>query len=245
MHEPFDVTTIVFAVLAVFVVWKLRSVLGTRTGNERPPYDPFAARRKAGQGNPPPAGETGKVIRLPGAPEERAADAAQSVSPAEPAEAWAKFVAPGSAAAGLEAISSADPAFSVPAFMEGARAAYEMIVTSFAKGDRQTLAPLLAKDVYDGFAASIAEREAKGHRVDTTFVSMNQAVIEDAALRGRTAQIGVRFQPQMITVTRDPAGAIVGGSPDQVADVVDLWTFARDVDSRNPNWTLIATETQH
>ncbi|HEX4768680.1 MAG TPA: Tim44/TimA family putative adaptor protein [Lichenihabitans sp.] len=247
MHEPFDVTTIVFAVLAVFVVWKLRSVLGTRTGNERPPYDPFAARRKAGQGNPPPPGDTGKVIRLPGAPEEHAADIVQPQSPADPAEAWAKLVAPGSAtaAAGLEAIRSADPAFSAQAFMEGARAAYEMIVTSFARGDRDALVPLLAKDVYDGFAASIAEREAKGHRVDTTFVSMNQALIEDAALRGRTAQIGVRFQPQMITVTRDPSGAIVGGSPDQVADVVDLWTFARDVDSRNPNWKLIATETQH
>lgn len=243
MHEPFDISTIVFAILAVFVVWKLRSVLGTRTGNERPPYDPFAERRKAGQGSANPPGETGKVIRLPGAAVERPSE--PQGAPTETPADWEKLLAPGaaSAAEGLRQIKVAEPGFSATAFVDGARAAYEMIVTAFAAGDRDALRPLLAKDVFDGFAAAITAREAAGRKVETTFVSMNGVGIEDASLRGRTAQIAVKFQPQMITVTRDAAGAVVDGSPDQVTDVVDLWTFARETGSRDPNWTLVATET--
>lgn len=242
MHEPFDITTIIFAVLAVFVVWKLRSVLGTRTGNERPPFDPFAARRKAREGSANPVGETGTVIRLPGAADDRASEPAPA--PAGPGEQWAGFVNPDTRAAeGLDRIKSADPSFSAAGFMEGARAAYEMIVSAYAAGDRNTLAPLLAKDVLDSFTASIAQREAQGHKIETTFVSMDKSVIEDAQLRGRSAQITVRFQPKLINVTRDREGAVVDGSPDQVADVTDLWTFARDVGARDPNWKLVATET--
>lgn len=242
MHEPFDITTVIFALLAVFVVWKLRSVLGTRTGTERPPFDPFAARRKAGEANAKASGETGTVIRLPGAPEGRATESA----PAAPVagEQWADFVNPETRAAeGLERIKNSDPSFSAAAFVEGARAAYELIVSAYAAGDRNALAPLLSKDVLDSFGASIAEREAQGRKIETTFVSMDKSLIEDAQLRDRSAQITVRFQPKLITVTRDRDGAVVDGSPDQVADVTDLWTFARNTDARDPNWKLVATET--
>ena len=240
MHQPFDITTVIFAVLAVFVVWKLRSVLGTRTGTERPPYDPFEARRKAREsGANPPPGETGTVIRLPGAADPKA-------EPQRPpaAEQWDKLIEPGSRAAdGLEQIRRADPGFSAQGFIDGARAAYEMIVMAFAAGDRSVLEPLLAKDVFDSFATAIADREQKGHKVETTFVSMEKVLIADAQLRGKTAQIAVKFHPQLITVTRDRDGEVVDGSTDHVADVIDLWTFARDADSRNPNWKLVATET--
>ena len=241
MHEPFDITTVIFAVLAVFVVWKLRSVLGTRTGTERPPFDPFAARRKASDAQANAAGETGKIIRLPGA-DARPSEAAPVATGA--GEQWADFVNPDTRAAeGLDRIKSADPSFSAAAFIEGARAAYELIVSAYASGDRNALTPLLSKDVLDSFGASIAEREAKGRKIETTFVSMDKSVIEDAQLRDRSAQITVKFQPKLITVTRDRDGAVVDGSPDQVADVTDLWTFARPIDAPDPNWKLVATET--
>lgn len=241
MIGPFDASTVVFAILAIFVVWKLRSVLGTRTGNERPPYDPFAARRKAGGPNGTTPAETGKVIRLPGVGEERVRD---QPTAAETPETFDKVVAPGASSAveGLRQIRAADPGFSAQAFLGGARAAYELIIAAFAKGDREALRPLLAKDVFDGFDGSIAARESKGWKAETTLVSLGDVLIEDASLRGRTAQVVVRFQPQMITVTKDADGAVVDGSADQVADAVDLWTFAREVDSRDPNWRLVATE---
>lgn len=239
MHQSFDITTIVFALLAVFVVWKLRSVLGTRTGQERPPYDPFAARRKARDGSANPPGETGTVIRLPGT-----VDTSVELQPAAVREQWSDFIEPESrAAAGLDDIRSKDPAFSAKAFVDGARAAYEMIVTAFAAGDRTVLQPLLAKDVFESFSAAITAREQRGHKVETTFVSLGKVLIADAQMRGRTAQISTKFNSQMITVTRDRDGAVVDGSTDQVADVSDLWTFARDTDSRDPNWMLVATET--
>ena len=157
MHEPFDISTIIFALLAVFVVWKLRSVLGTRTGTERPPHDPFAERRKAREAGPGPVpkGESGTVIRLPGSGEDRTPEAVPT--PPE-RDAWTKLVAPDVPGVldGLDRIKAADASFSPVDFVQGARSAYEMIVTAFAKGDKAALTPLLARDVLDSFSASIA-----------------------------------------------------------------------------------------
>ena len=240
MSGSFDVSTLVFAVLAIFVVWKLRSVLGTRTGNERPPVDPFAARRKMRDASAPlPPGETGTVIRLPGA-DERTGDAAGR-PPAPAANRWAEVAAP-RATEGLTSIAALDPGFSPPAFMEGARAAYELIIGAFSRGDRAALEPLLSKEVFDGFAAAIASREAQGWTAEATFVSLDEARIEDASTRGDTAQVAVRFQSKLINVTRDAKGTVVEGSPDHVSNVNDLWTFARNLGSRDPNWKLVATE---
>ena len=143
---------------------------------------------------------------------------------------------------GLVKIGEADRTFTAESFMAGARAAYEMIVMAFAAGDRPSLKPLLAREVYDGFAAAITQRELRGHKNETTFVSTEKSVIEDAQLKGRTAQVAIRFHSKMIAVTRDRDGAVVDGAVDQVGDIFDLWTFAREVDSRDPNWRLVATE---
>jgi predicted lipid-binding transport protein (Tim44 family) len=105
------------------------------------------------------------------------------------------------------------------------------------------LRDLLAKDVYDSFASAISDRESRGETVDTTFVSIDRTSLEEAQLRGSTAQITVRFQSKLITSTRDRAGAIIDGNSDKVVDMVDIWTFARDTASRDPNWLLVATET--
>jgi predicted lipid-binding transport protein (Tim44 family) len=143
----------------------------------------------------------------------------------------------------LQSISDADSQFDPQTFIEGAKGAYEMIVMSFAAGNRNALRDLLAKDVYDSFASAISDRESRGETVDTTFVSIDRTSLEEAQLRGSTAQITVRFQSKLITSTRDRAGAIIDGNSDKVVDMVDIWTFARDTASRDPNWLLVATET--
>jgi predicted lipid-binding transport protein (Tim44 family) len=156
---------------------------------------------------------------------------------------WAGIAEPDSnVAQGLSAIAAVDPAFDGKEFLEGARGAYEMIVTAFARGDRTMLRDLLSRDVFEGFAAAIADREKRGETVDTTFVSIDKATIEEAELRGKSAQITVRFQSKLISATRDREGIIIDGAADKVVDVTDIWTFARDTSQRDPNWKLIATE---
>jgi predicted lipid-binding transport protein (Tim44 family) len=124
----------------------------------------------------------------------------------------------------------------------GARAAYEMIVTAYAEGDRRTLKNQLSKDVYEGFEGAIREREAKGETTESRFVSIDKSDITGAEMRGKTAQVTIRFVSQLVSVTRDRNGAVVEGNPEKVTDVTDVWTFARDISSRDPNWKLVATE---
>jgi predicted lipid-binding transport protein (Tim44 family) len=162
---------------------------------------------------------------------------------ATPAERWKGVAEPGSSvAAGLDAIAAADPSFDAKHFLAGAKQAYEMIVTAFAEGDQRTLKNMLSRDVYEGFEAAIREREGRGEAVESRFVSIDKADIVGAELRGRTAHVTVRFVSQLVSVTRDRAGAVVDGSPDKVTDVTDVWTFARDAQARDPNWKLVATE---
>jgi predicted lipid-binding transport protein (Tim44 family) len=231
----FDIYTIIFLALAVFIFLRLRSVLGQRTGRERPPYDPYSS--APGTVRPAPGD---KVVALPG----RAPDTAQKTSEtSEPADRWKGIAEPGSAlAAGLDAIEREDKSFDVRNFLTGARAAYDMIVTAFAAGDRRQLKNLLGKEVYDGFESAIKEREQRGDTVETRFVAIDGATLTAAEQRGKTAQVTVRFQSQLVSVTRDKSGAVIDGNPDAVTDVTDVWTFARDVSSRDPNWKLVATE---
>lgn len=169
---------------------------------------------------------------------------AEPVEPSEPAPArWAGVAEVGSAVAnGLDAIAAQERGFDAKHFLDGARAAYEMIVVAFAQGDRATLKDLLAKDVFEGFAVAIAERETQGEKMETRFVGIQKADITEASVRGRTAQVTVRFLSQLISVTRDKSGAVIDGDAEQVVDVTDVWTFARDLGARDPNWKLVATE---
>jgi predicted lipid-binding transport protein (Tim44 family) len=232
MRDVFDIYTIIFLALAVFIFLRLRSVLGQRTGRERPPFSPRDAVR--------PASTNDNVVALPGRTAESASKPAE---PTEPAERWKGVAEPGSAvAAGLNAIAAADPSFDGKHFLAGARAAYEMVVTAFADGDRRVLKNLLSREVYEGFDAAIREREGRGETAETRFVSIDKADIVGAELRGRIAQLTVRFISQLISVTRDRAGQVVEGNPDKVTEVTDVWTFARDITSRDPNWKLVATE---
>ncbi|MEZ5841670.1 MAG: Tim44/TimA family putative adaptor protein [Hyphomicrobiales bacterium] len=238
MNNFLDIYSIIFLVLAVVIFLKLRSVLGKRTGNEKRPYDPFANKPEE------PNQESGdNVITLPRANGERTRRAEPADVEEEAEVRLAGAVEKGSAAeAALRTVMSADRSFDVKGFLEGARMAYEMIVTAFADGERKALKNLLAKDVYDGFVAAIADRESRGERIDSTFIGIDKAEIVEAEVRDGAAQITVRFVSQLITATRDKAGAIVDGDPNKITEVTDIWTFAREVASRNPNWKLIATE---
>jgi predicted lipid-binding transport protein (Tim44 family) len=232
----FDIYTIIFLALAVFIFLRLRSVLGQRTGRERPPYDPYS-RRDAVRS---PA--TDKVVTLPPRPAEPVPVRSTEV-PSVPADRWKGVAETGSSTAtGLDAIVSAEPNFDVQHFISGARTAYEMVVTAFAEGDRRQLRSLLSREVFDGFDAAIGERERRGETAETRFVSIDGAAVTAAEMRGRVAQITMRFVSKLISATRDQSGAVIEGNAEKVTDVTDVWTFARDISSRDPNWKVVATE---
>ena len=235
MRDVFDIYTIIFLALAVFIFLRLRSVLGQRTGRERPPYDPYSARE-------PVRPATEKVVALPGnRPAE--AIAPKPAEPVAPGERWKGVAEAGSAlAAGLDAIAATDPSFDPQHFVAGARTAYEMVVNAYAEGDRRTLKSLLAREVYDGFDAAISEREKRGETVENRFVSLDESDITAAEMRGKTAQLTVKFQSKLVSATRDKNGNVIDGNAEKVTDVTDVWTFARDSSSRDPNWKLVATE---
>jgi predicted lipid-binding transport protein (Tim44 family) len=236
MNSVFDIYTIIFLVLAVFIFARLRSVLGQRTGRERPPYDPYSARDAA-----KPIASSDKVVTLPGRATEKVEPRTIEAKP--PAERWAGIApADSGVAKGLDAIAATDASFDAAHFVTGAKAAYEMIVLAFAQGDRKTLKNLLARDVYDGFAAAITEREGRGETMESRFVSISKAEITAAEVKNNTAQVTVRFVSELISATRNKAGEVIDGSPERVSEVTDVWTFARELGSSDPNWKLIATE---
>ena len=229
-----DIYTIIFLALAVFIFVRLRAVLGQRTGSERTPFD--RAARNAVQGAP-----DNHVMPVPGAPLDPAV-ATAGAEPGVPSDRWRGVAEPGTPLArGLDAVVANDPSFDPRHFLTGARSAYEMIVLAFANGDRRALRDLLSSEVYDSFDAVIKDREKHEQKTETRFVSIDTAELVSADLRDRTAQLTVRFVSQMISVTRDKMGNIVDGNPDKVADFTDIWTFARDTGSRDPNWKLVGT----
>lgn len=225
-----DFVTLFFLVAAVLVFLQLRSVLGRRTGNEKPPFDPFSPRDKVSA----PGEPEGKVVTVP-----RREEGDDAFAPID------AIAAPGSALnTGLRDIARADPAFDPKEFLNGARMAYEMIVMAFAEGDRKTLKGLLSREVFEGFDAAISEREKNGETVKSTFVGIDKADFTHAEMNGSEAQLTMRIVSQLISATYDRNGALVDGDAEAVADVKDLWTFARDTRSRDPNWKLIATESE-
>lgn len=238
MNGFIDIYSIIFLVLAIVIFLRLRSVLGRRTGSERPPFDPYSRpRRQVPKSN----GHDDKVVSLPG----REAGAGAAVAETGPtAEDRVRSAAkPGSSLNdALVALAEADVSFDAEQFLSGAKMAYEMIVTAYAEGERKSLKPLLSREVYDGFVAAIGQRESRGEVMEFKFVGIDKARITDAAVKSGTAHVTVKFQSKLISATYDSAGKVIDGDPVRVSDVTDIWTFAREVASRDPNWKLIATE---
>jgi predicted lipid-binding transport protein (Tim44 family) len=241
MRDVFDIYTIISLALAIFIFLRLRNVLGQRTGRERPPYDSYSTRDQARS-----AGE--KVVAVPANRPAESVMSTPAVDAGEKAESeqrWNGIAEPGSAiAANLDAIAAVAPDFDIKHFLTGARAAYEMIVNAFADGDRRILKNLLSQEVFEGFDRSISEREKRGEHMESHFVSIDSSDTVGAEIHGRLAQLTVRFHSKLISATRNQDGNVTEGSTDKVIEVTDVWTFARDVASRDPNWKLVATEAE-
>ena len=235
MHN-FQLLDVLLVLLTGFIAFRLYSVLGRRTGNERSHEDqlrlPDGARPNPNPKAPPPPAKD-NVVSLP----ERAAQAAA------PAVAGAP-VGAGTAspmARALFDIKLSDRSFDTERFLGGARAAYEAIVTAFAHGERETLRPLLSEDVFDTFERAIRAREAKKERVDFTFLALKSARITAAEMKGQTAELTVTFESEIMLAGYDPAGALIEGDAKTPHQVTEVWTFARDTRSSDPNWMLIST----
>ncbi|NDW04706.1 Tim44/TimA family putative adaptor protein [Jiella pacifica] len=227
--------TIFFIVLAAIVLFQLRNVLGRRTGSERPPFDPYTrteARREETASN-------GNVVTLPN----RRSEEGEGVPTRILYEKIDKVATPGSPLnAELRKMRDVDPEFDPVEFLEGAKIAYEMIVNGFADGDRRVLKGLLSADVYADFEKAITERETAGHKMNSSFVGIGDAKIVAAEMKERDAHITVRFVSQLISATVGANGEVIDGDPESVVEVRDVWTFARDIRSRDPNWKLVGTE---
>ncbi len=226
----FDFVTFFFFVAAVIIFVQLRSVLGRRTGSERPPLDQTALRDRMADAE---GVDDPKVVTLPRRQREES-------DPMAVIDAYAK---PGTDLnKGLRDLRTADQSFLPEDFVKGAGMAYEMIVTAFADGDRKTLKNLLSREVYDGFVTAIEAREARGETVRSNFVGIEKAAITQAEMKGTEANLTIRIVSQLISATLDREGKIIEGETEEVAEVNDVWTFARDSRSKDPNWRLIATE---
>ncbi len=213
----FDI--ILFAILALFLIYRLGSVLGRRHDDQNHRTDPFgiSSEKNDSKGD--------NVITIRGRTE-------------SPGEAQSGM---DSLEAGLAQIKSVDGSFREREFLKGARNAFEMIVEAFAKGDGKVLKSLLDGPVYENFAAAIREREKAGHTLETTLVGIDEAEIIGAEMQGRNAVVTVKFVTGQVNATRDASGEIVDGDVNNVVQVTDIWTFGRDTRTGNPNWVLIAT----
>jgi predicted lipid-binding transport protein (Tim44 family) len=232
-----DFTTIVTLAIAVFIFLRLRSVLGKRTGHQRPPFDPNDVKGGRSTRKMP---DNDNIVTLPKRGGRAGAAAKAETAGAAAIDAIAK---PGTKLnEQLKKLTASDPSFDPDRFLEGAKLAYEMIVTAFADGDRKTLKNLLSREVYDGFSGAISERESREEEIRSTFVGIDAAAIKSAEVISNDERITVRFVSQIISATFDSDGEVVEGDPDQIAEVIDIWTFARDVRSKDPNWKLVATE---
>lgn len=237
--QVFDI--ILFALIAIFLVLRLRSVLGRRDGHQGGPEDEAKGKRPAplrrdALGRPLDNGEDAalddNVIALPGARREEA--------PAAPA-ADETFGFEGLLAEGIKDIRKTDATFNPKEFLQGARVAFEMILNAYAAGDLKTLKNLLSADVYGGFAQAIEEREQKDHTLQETLVGIKSAELMEAYLDNRDVTLTVKFVSEQISALMDADGTVIEGDPAKVVSATDFWTFSRSLKSRNPNWTLVGT----
>ena len=204
--------------IAVFLILKLRNVLGTRDGFE-------------GQSQPAPL-PSGKTRRdfevIEGGPDRDITDHAPEGS---------------DSAKALAAMKLVEPSFSVSGFLQGARGAYEMILTSFAKGEMDKIRPFLAPDVEQSFEAVLADRKARGLTVSSDFIGLRELALQSAQFdrSDNTAEITVRFVGELVSATRDNAGQVIEGDPKSARKQRDIWTFERKMGADDPNWQLVAT----
>lgn len=239
MGNNYDI--ILIGLVAVFLILRLRSVLGKRTGNERPPArDPFTPPAPPSSPQPrlgdAPSGNDNVIpLPAPGAP--------RTSAPTSGPGGIRATVLP-AASAGVAAVRAADPSFDALGFAAGARAAFGTIVEAFARGDTSTLRPLLDPPTFTSFDNEIRARLGRREKVETTLIGFEASDIAAARMQGSFAEVTVRFVTEQINVTRDAEGQVADGNPNEVVKAIDLWTFRRDTQSSDPNWVLIKTESE-
>ncbi len=214
------VEIVILALIAAFLGLRLYSVLGRRAEHEE---EPVPTRFERGEPGAAPRPAIAPVVELP-----RPNRELPGVAPA--------------IEQGLREISAADRRFDLLTFLEGAKAAYAMILEAFWRGDKDELRQLCDDDVYESFAAAIDEREAAGEVLDNRLVRIEDTLVHSATLEGRIARIAVRFTADIATVTRDKDGNVIAGSLDDAVESRDIWTFSRDVTSSAPDWVLDETD---
>ena len=219
----FDI--VLLAVVAAFLVLRLRGVLGRRTGHEKPPANVITG----GTSADPDGSDDDNVVRIP--------DRERSPEPGGEAQGAAPDGPPA-----LSRLLREDPGFTQQDFLNGARMAFEMVVDAFARGDKDTLRPLLSREVFGNFTGAIDARDRTGEVEETTLVGIKSATITDSTMEGRMAYLTVTFVSEEVRVVRDRDGAVVSGDPNRVIEVTDVWTFGRNIRAADPNWQLVATE---
>lgn len=242
MGNNYDI--ILIGLVAVFLILRLRSVLGKRTGNERPPArDPFTPPAPPTAtprvGDAPANQGNDNVVPLPTA---NAPAPRQSSATSGPGGIRATVIP--TATAGVAAIRAADPSFEPIGFTGGARAAFTAIVEAFAKGDTAALRSLLDGPTFSSFEAAIRGRIERKEKAETTLIGFEASDVAAAEMQGSNASVTVRFVSEQINVLRNADGQIIDGNPNEVQKVIDLWTFSRDTKSSDPNWLLVKTESE-
>jgi predicted lipid-binding transport protein (Tim44 family) len=230
MTGGFPIDLILFGMVAAFLVLRLRSILGRRTGYERPPapVEPTGA-GEAGEEAARTIDTHGEEMELP-----QLAGPGPKRSLPDPASPRGEVLA---------RIRQIDPDFDPMGFLTGAEGAFAMIVDAFARGDRDTLRALLAPEVFADFEAAITAREQAGERQRTDLVALRESAILEADLRGTVATIGARFVSDQINMTYGPDGSVVAGG-EAVTETVDVWSFARDLTLADPTWLLVGTRSE-
>lgn len=218
MSSPI-IQLLVLAGIAIFLILRLRDVLGTREGFEKPPVPRKEIETSSRRGN---------FEVIDGGPDSDITDHVPADS---------------EAAKALAAMKLVDTSFNVADFLQGARGAYEMILMGFEKGDLAQIRPFLSEEVYESFATVVTAREEQGLQVEANFIGLREMKLVDAAFDRATneGEVTVRFVGELTSVVRDKAGDIIEGNPKEVKRQKDVWTFARIMGSDNPNWQLVAT----
>ena len=238
-----DIISIIFLGVAVVIFLYLRSILGSRTGNEHQHYDPFGSDKAENTSQRDVNQDHDNVVTMPDRRE--AEDTAHQTQEIDVSEKIKKFAQESSDLGdGLTQIANADQTFDPDQFMEGAEIAYEMIISSFSEGDKRTLKRLLAKDVYAGFSDAIDQREAQNQTMTTQFVGFEKVSMLEAGLEDKQAEITVKFKSSLIRYIQGQDGDIVEGDEKAIEKITDIWTFSRSVSGRDPNWKLISTKSE-
>jgi predicted lipid-binding transport protein (Tim44 family) len=225
MGEGFQTLDIIlFAMIAAFLVLRLRSVLGKKTGHQRPPVSQSDLSRDDSDEN---------LVRFPGSASEeiRSSEPGGDINTEDPLE------------ASITEVRIADPSFSPTDFLNGARGAFEMVVQAYANGDRDTLRTLLNDEVFEDFATAIDAREKSEETLDFTLIGLKDAALTEARVSGRMAFVTIQFVSEQVNVTRDKDQKVIAGDPNSIETVTDIWTFARNTRASDPNWTLVETRT--